>query len=97
MAQPDNTLTARRICLLTAITAMALAARIHGTDKAVMMAGYRVLAGLSPAYQPVVLAIMNAPSPLAHMNLYVANLPQRILEMRVSKLALPMLDSAIHA
>ncbi|OZB34797.1 MAG: hypothetical protein B7X51_01000 [Pseudomonas sp. 34-62-33] len=76
---------------------MALAARIHGTDKAVMMAGYRVLAGLSPAYQPVVLAIMNAPSPLAHMNLYVANLPQRILEMRVSKPALPMLDSAIHA
>lgn len=88
---------AKRVCLLTAITAMALAARIHGTDKAVMMTGYRVLAGLSPAYQPVVLAIMNAPSPLAHMNLYVANLPQHILEMKVSKPALPLLDAAIPA
>ncbi|WP_162962059.1 hypothetical protein [Pseudomonas aeruginosa] len=76
---------------------MALTARIHGTDKAVMMTGYRVLGGLSPAYQPVVLSIMNAPSPLAHMNLYVAKLPQRILEMKVSKPALPMLDAATPA
>ncbi|NRC34130.1 hypothetical protein [Pseudomonas aeruginosa] len=81
----------KRVCLLTAITAMALAARIHGTDKAVMMTGYRVLAGLSNAYQPVVLAIINSPSPLAHINLYVANLPQHILEMKVSRPALPML------
>jgi hypothetical protein len=97
LARQNAPLTAKRICLLTAITAMALAARIHGTDKAVMMAGYRVLAGLSPAYQPVVLAIMNSPSPLAHMNLYVANLPKRILEMKVSQPALPMLDAAIPA
>ena len=82
---------AKRVCLLTAITAMALAARIHGTDKAVMMTGFRVLAGLSNAYQPVVLAIINSPSPLAHITLYVANLPQHILEMKVSKPALPML------
>jgi len=40
---------------------------------------------------------MNAPSPLAHMNLYVANLPQHILEMKVSKPALPLLDAAIPA
>ena len=82
---------AKRVCLLTAITAIALAARIHGTDKAVMMTGFRVLAGLSNAYQPVVLAIINSPSPLAHINLYVANLPQHILEMKVSRPALPML------
>lgn len=62
-----------------------------------MMTGYRVLAGLSPDYQPVVLAIMNSPSPLTHMNLYVANLPKRILEMKVSQPALPMLDAAIPA
>ncbi|BAW26695.1 hypothetical protein N0609_11675 [Pseudomonas aeruginosa] len=97
LAAMNAPIPVKRVCLLTAITAMALAARIHGTDKAVMMTGYRVLAGLSPTYQPVVLAIMNAPSPLAHMNLYVANLPQHILEMKISKPALPLLDAAIPA
>lgn len=83
----------KRLCLLTAITAMALAARIHGTDKAVMETGFRVLANLNPSYQPVVLAIMNAPSPLKHMNQYVATLPPRILEMKVQSPALPMLSA----
>lgn len=97
LARQNAPLTAKRICLLTAITAMALSARIHGTDKAVMMTGFRVLAGVSPAYQSVVLAIMNAPSPLAHINVYVANLPQHILEMKVSEPALPLIEAAIPA
>jgi len=71
---------------------MALVPRIHDTDKAVMMTGYRMLAGLSNAYQPVVLAIINSPSPLAHINLYVATLPQHIPETKVSRPALPMLE-----
>ncbi len=84
---------AKQVSLLTAITALALAARIHGTDKAVMETGFRLLAGLSPNYQPVVLAIINAPSPLAHMNQYVATLPDKILEMRVKAPALPLLGT----
>lgn len=80
------------MCLLTAITVMALAARIHATDKAVMEAGYRVLSRLKPAYMPVVLRIINAPAPLAHMNQFVATLPDHILTMKVNSPALPMLD-----
>lgn len=84
----------QRVSLLTAITAMALAARIHGTDKAVMLTGYRVLAGIAPDHQPIVLGIMNAPSPLEHMNQYVATLPDRILEMKPSAPA-PLVLGAI--
>lgn len=80
-----------QLSLLTAITALALAARIHGTDKAVLATGYRMLSTLSPAYQPVVLAIMNAPSPLNHINEYVATLPQHILEMKPKAPAIPTL------
>ncbi len=82
----------RPLCLLTAITAMALAARIHGTDKAVMATGFRMLSRIGASYQPVVLTIMNAPSPLNHMNNYVATLPKRILEMKVQQPVLPMLS-----
>ena len=71
------------VSLLTAITVMALAAAIHGTDKAVLATAYRVLPRVKTAYMPVVLAIMNAPSPLRHMNEYVATLPRSILEMKV--------------
>lgn len=79
------------VSLLTAITAIALAATIHGTDKAVLATAYRMLPRVSPAYMPVVLAIMNAPSPLKHMNEYVATLPRRILEMKVPAPAPPLL------
>lgn len=81
------------MCLLTAITVLALAARIHATDKAVMEAGYRVLPKLKPAYMPVVLKIINAPSPLAHMNQYVATLPDHILTMKTIAPAFPLLDA----
>jgi len=77
-------------CLLTAITVMALAAKIHGTDKAVMKAGYRMLARLKPQYVPVVLRIMNAPAPLAHMNQFVATLPDHILTMKLTTSVLPL-------
>lgn len=84
---------AKRVSLVTAITAMALAARIHDTDKAVMATGYGMLSRMNPAYVPVVLAIINAPSPLKHMNEYVATLPQQILEMKAQAPALPLLDA----
>lgn len=80
-------------CLLTAITAMALAASIHGTDKAVMATGYRMLAKVKPQYMKVILDIINSPSPLKHMNAYVASLPEHILTMKVQQPALPMLDA----
>jgi len=79
--------------LLTAISAMALAAKIHGTDKAVMATGYRMLSRVKPAYMQVILGIMNSASPLKHMNEYVATLPQHILEMQLQKPALPLLDA----
>lgn len=80
-------------CLLTALTVMALAARIHGTDKAVLKAGYRMLPRLKPQYLSVVLTIINAPAPLAHMNQFVATLPDSILTMKLKTPALPMLDA----
>lgn len=80
-------------CLLTALTVMALAARIHGTDKAVLKAGYRMLPRLKPQYLSVVLTIINAPAPLAHMNQFVATLPDSILTMKLNTPALPMLDA----
>lgn len=80
------------MCLLTAITVLALAATIHNTDRAVINAGYRVLPKLKPEFMPVVLKIINAPSPLAHMNQYVATLPQRILTMKLNTPVMPMLD-----
>jgi len=72
---------------------MALAAKIHGTDKAVMATGYRMLSRVKPAYMQVILGIMNSASPLKHMNEYVATLPQHILEMQLQKPALPLLDA----
>ena len=83
----------KRVSLLTALTAIALAARIHGTDKAVMATGYRLLAGLDQSYMPVVLAIINSPSPLKHINQYVATMPPQILTMKVCTPALPMLSA----
>ena len=83
----------KQVSLLTAVTAMALAARIHGTDKAVLATAYRMLPRLNSAYMQVLLAIMNSPSPLKHMNEYVATMPQRILEMRVKTPALPLLSA----
>lgn len=80
MAHPNLT---SRLSLLDAITAMGLAATIHRTDLAVQQAGFRVLWRLDVKYQPVVLAIMNAPSPLEHMQLYLGSMPQHILDMPV--------------
>ncbi|NVL49817.1 hypothetical protein F2S72_08700 [Pseudomonas syringae pv. actinidiae] len=79
--------------LLTAITVLALAAHIHRTDRAVMEAGYRVLPRVNRAYIPVVLNMINAPSPLAHMTQFIATLPDHILTMKVNVPALPMLDA----
>lgn len=80
-------------CLLTAITVMALAARLHGTDVAVMKAGYRMIPRLKPQYVPVVLTIINAPAPLSHMNHFVATLPDHILTMKLNTPALPLLNA----
>lgn len=80
-------------CLLTVITVMALAASIHGTDKAVMDTGYRMLGKMKPQYVKVILDIINSPSPLKHMNAFVASLPDRILTMKVQHPALPMLNA----
>ncbi|MCU9527489.1 DUF7740 domain-containing protein [Pseudomonas mosselii] len=77
-------------CLLTAITVMALAAKILRTDIAVMKAGYRMLGRLKPQYVPVVLKIINAPAPLAHMNQFVATLPDHILTMKLTTSACPL-------
>jgi hypothetical protein len=81
------------VSLLTAITALALAARIHGTDKAVLFTAYRMLPRMNLDYMPVVLAVMNAPSPLKHIDEYVATLPSRVLEMKVKAPALPLLSA----
>ncbi|HDS1721775.1 hypothetical protein NPS53_09700 [Pseudomonas putida] len=89
--RPANSL--KPYCLLTALTVMALAARIHGTDKAVVKAGYRMLPRLNPKYVSVVLTIINAPAPLSHMNQYVATLPDSILTMKLNAPALPLLDA----
>jgi hypothetical protein len=93
LAEMHKPQPAKSVCLLTALSAMALAAKIHGTDKAVMKTGFRMLAGLDQAYQPIVLGIINAPSPLKHMNQFVATLPPRILEMKVQAPALPLLST----
>lgn len=74
-----------RLSLLDAITAMGLAAAIHQTDLAVQQTGFRVLWRLDSKYQSVVLAIMNAPSPLKHMQRYLGSLPEHILEMKVER------------
>ncbi|MQT58042.1 hypothetical protein GHO41_11880 [Pseudomonas sp. FSL R10-0399] len=92
----NPTTAIKPMCLLTAITVMALVARIHGTDKAVREAGFRVLPRLKPAYMPVVLKIINAPAPLAHMNQFVETLPEHILTMKVSAPAMPMLDVGLR-
>lgn len=81
-----------QMSLLTAITAMALAAQFHGTDQAVRATAYRMLPKVATAYMPVVLAILNAPSPLKHMNEYVATLPKRVLEMKTKTAPLPLLS-----
>ncbi len=80
-------------CLLTAITAMALAAAIHKTDRAVMSTGFRLLPRIKPQYTHVILDIINSPSPLKHMNAYLVSLPVAILEMKTKQPALPMLNA----
>lgn len=97
LAAHNNPSPVKPICLLTAITAMALAARIHGTDKAVMATAYRMLPRVGSAYQGVVLKIMNSPSPLKHITVYVASMPEHILTMKVSSVLPPYLAKANSA
>lgn len=89
LAAHTSTPPVKPVCFLTAITAIALAGKIHGTDKAVIATAFRMLPRVGASYQDAVLAIMNSPSPLKHITVYVASMPERILTMKVNEVLPP--------
>ena len=62
-----------------AITTIALAASMHGTDKAVLKSMWTVLQHVEEQYRSLIVNMMAAPSPLAHINHYLNTLPAGIL------------------
>lgn len=80
-------------CLLTAFTAMALAAAIHKTDKAVMFTAYRMLPMVKPQYRDVILVIINSPAPLKHLNAWLVSLPASVIGEQPKKPAMSVLNA----
>ncbi|WP_455233357.1 DUF7740 domain-containing protein [Geopseudomonas aromaticivorans] len=68
-----------------AITTLTLAAELHKTDKAVLNAMWTVLQHVEEQYRPLILNMMCAPSPLAHINHYLDTLPADILNKKKSQ------------
>ncbi|WP_435873449.1 MULTISPECIES: DUF7740 domain-containing protein [Pseudomonas] len=62
-----------------AIVALALVAEIHGTDRAVADAAKRYSKTLPRRYRQHMFDIMNSPSPLRHMKVFVRTLPDDII------------------
>ncbi|MBA1250148.1 MULTISPECIES: hypothetical protein [Pseudomonas] len=63
-----------------AILTLALAAEIHGTDKAVSQTAKRVAKALPGRYRQHMYDVINSPSPLRHIKLFLKTMPDDILQ-----------------
>lgn len=67
---------------IDALLSLALAARIHGTDKAVSRTARLVVKRVAAQHRPIVANVLSAPSPCAMVRHIVATIPDWMITPR---------------
>ncbi|WP_407364277.1 hypothetical protein HKW97_22870 (plasmid) [Pseudomonas luteola] len=65
---------------IDAVLSLALIAEIHGTDRAVAEAAKRFSKQLPRRYRQYMFDVMNSPSPLRHVRLFISTLPEDLFD-----------------
>ncbi|AYN97087.1 hypothetical protein EAW52_25790 [Pseudomonas sp. LTJR-52] len=65
---------------IDAVLLLGLIAEIHGTDRAVAEAAKRFSKQLPRRYRQYMFDVMNSPSPLRHVRLFITTLPDDLFD-----------------